>query len=274
MRKYSIPTRFRQAFTGFLFVLVCYVLLTVFTLLTSKAEDTRPALNIEGSWALEVAVSEPSKGVAWRVADRGLIKGGGFAQFRAYAASAVKDCIARLDGSGVCQRLKILIEKPVDKTASFAIQFPGRTQRIVSPKGQKMAVISLDEISLDDFGLASMQLNVEGAAKANYGILHINTHEDDSLPAAKPTAMFKNTQVDDGAFIKAGWFFLFFGTAKKITLYAMPSDLLSFCGFYPGSSVSCSSSSEISVRIRKKGDYTFIAWSKDLKFSTITIRGV
>lgn len=241
--------------------------------------DARPALSLRGTWFVEAAAIQPAAGLIWRAEQsgsfcNGAACGGAFAQARAFPASEVKGCAARNDGSGRCKRLRIRAEKPTDKAGSIAIQFPGRTERRTAPAGVPYAEIILWDLSLDDYGIISIQLTVEGAEVNSYGVLNLNTHDQDLDPAAVAAVMVDGRQLSDGESVPKGWRFLFFGTAKKLEVTEDPIGLLSLCGFYPSGQYECSDGNALDVRVTRRGEYLFVAWSKKMQAAFFTVRGV
>jgi hypothetical protein len=234
----------------------------------------RPALTLDGSWAVQTAVHDPIQGISWRTDASGDFQGGSFIQFRAYPLLQVKGCVDRKDTSGVCKRLRIRAKKPSDKIGSFAIQFPGRTKRVTAAVGVPYAEIMLDEISLEDFGVMAFQLVVEGAETQSFGAANLRTHDQEIIPAALVALTVDGQVLKEGDSVEKGWWFLFFGTAKTIDVIEDPADLLSLCAFPPNGKPKCVSGNRMELRIKERGDYLFVAWNKFLQSSWVTIRGV
>lgn len=234
----------------------------------------RLALRVHGTWTLEVAVASPVSGIIWKRQAGGEIDGGAFIQTLAAANGVTQGCEARKDGSGVCRRLTIAIDKPLDKLATLKLQFPGRTAGITAPVGASQAVIRLSELSLDDFGLASLQLTVMGAVQAQFGVFNLSTYDTDPSPAAQPAATIDGVPVDSASQVKAGWHFLWFGPGKRLDVVEDPTELLSLCGFFPGGKHECVTGSDQEVYIRDKGSYLFVVWDKHLESSVYSVTGI
>lgn len=240
----------------------------------SDSAVTREALTLRGRWAVEVAAADPVKGVAWQIESEGPIYGGAFIQTRAFPAEKIAGCTARRDVSGVCKRIRIFAEKPADKVASFAVQFPGRTFAVTAPGNSPYAEIVLNEVSLNDYGLMAFQLVVAGAANQAFGAISLRTHDQELTPVATAALSSNGRMIRDGDTIEKGWWFLLFGTADKVDVVQDPTDLLSLCGFFPNGDIECSESNQLNFHVTKKGEYTFVAWNKRLQASVIRMRGV
>jgi len=238
------------------------------------AESPRIAFRVHGTWTLEVAASNPVNGLIWRVESSGPLDGGAFIQAQAASSAVSKGCEARRDGSGVCKRLTIAIDKPIDKLATLKIQFPARTAGITAPVGASQAVLRLSELSLDDYGLASLQLTVEGATNAVYGVFNLNTFEVEVAPASQPAATIDGTPAESASQVKAGWHFLWFGPGKELDVNEDPSELLSLCGFYPSGKHECTDAHELKLWVRERGNYFFVAWDKHLESAVYSIQGI
>lgn len=234
----------------------------------------RQALTLRGHWAVEVATADPVKGVTWVVESEGPIDGGAFIQVRAYPAKDVAGCTGRKDVSGACKRIRITAEKPADKVAAFAVQFPGRTFAVTAPAGTAMAELLLNEISLNDYGAMALQLVVAGASNQAFGAVSLRTHDQEITPVATAAMSSDGRVIRDGDSIEKGWYFLFFGTADRVDVVQDPTDLLSLCGFFPGGDIECAASNAMHFRVTKRGEYLFVAWNKRLQASIVRMRGV
>ncbi|OFZ54988.1 MAG: hypothetical protein A2428_03180 [Bdellovibrionales bacterium RIFOXYC1_FULL_54_43] len=233
----------------------------------------RGALTLQGYWSVESAVADPIHGVAWKTELTGPLDGGAFVQTRAYPFDQAHGCIAKKLTTGACKRIRIRAEKPGDKVASFAVQFPGRTFAITAPEGAPFAEILLNEISLNDIGDMSLMLNVTGAVEQSFGMISLRTHDQEITPAATAALSSDGRVLRDGDAIKKGWRFLFFGTAKGVDVVENPADLLSLCGFFPNGEIRCSEDNRMSFYVTERGEYLFVSWNTRLQSSRISIRG-
>lgn len=242
-----------------------------------KADDTtsRLKLRITGSWVIEVAVSNPVNGVIWKTETSGVLAGGAFIQTLSLPSATSAGCLARKTGDGTCKRLTIFVDKPQDQIATLKLQFPGRTQGITAPVGALQASITLPELSLDDFGLASLQLTVMGATNALFGVFNLSTFAVDDSPATQPSASVDGNALDlQTPQVKAGWHWFLFGPGKRLDVVEDPNGLLSLCAFSPEEQAQCSSGNTLSVWVKHKGLYMFEAWDKTLAHAVYLVEGI
>jgi hypothetical protein len=182
--------------------------------------------------------------------------------------------VDRKDTSGICKRLRIRANKPTDKVGSLALQFPGRSVRVTAAAGVPYGEIVLNELSLEDYGLMALQLVVEGATDQAFGAINVRTHDQDLPPVALAALTSDGQVLRDGDAVRAGWWFLFFGSAKEVNVVEDPSDLISLCAFLPTGKIRCADTNQMDLRITKRGSYLFVAWNKQLQASVISIQGV
>jgi hypothetical protein len=244
--------------------------LLFFSYKLARADVSKP-LTIKGQWVLESAIYEPANGLRWIREDGDELKrGGAFIQLKAEDFDVITGCIVRHDPmNSFCKRLKLIFEKPADKVCELAIQFPNRTQKHTYPAGSSKAIFTLNEISLKDAGQMGVFMTCEGAVDNTYGLIVINTYKDEIKSQAVSAVTFNGKELQDGDKIKKGWWFLFFGSAKKVGVVVPPIDLLSLCVYLPDGMIECSDTNLFNFRAKKKGWYFFVAWNTFMQSSVI-----
>lgn len=176
--------------------------------------------------------------------------------------------------NGNTHRLAIKIKKPRDLSGVFKVKMPNRSDGVAIPKGVEYATIYFGPndscekadrckpLGIEDIGIVSASLVTEKSEIPAIGSFILRPFDKEMPISVRPTLTYKREPISCGDTVKEGfWIF-----AGKIGLDGSSVDSISLCVVEPDGDYNCSNDKEygLEVRARKKGEYRFCHWTKEL----------